>query len=246
MILCSSCSVTGGKDMDDAEMSIVDHLTELRTRIIISAASIIVFSIFGYIFSDQILSFLTRPVGSLVFISPAEAFFTHLKVAVFSGFFIALPIVLFQFWRFLLPALKKNEKKFMVILLPSSLFLFLIGAAFCLMVVVPIGIRFFMGFESPELAAMLSLSSYISFLISLVIPFGIIFELPLVISMLVRLRILTPDQISRFRKVVIVVIFVIGAILTPPDIFSQVMMALPLILLFEGSLIIARIIAPKD
>lgn len=232
--------------MEDKELTLVEHLTELRTRLLISIGAVLLFSIVGYVYAEETINFLARPVGDLVFLSPAEAFFTHLKVAVLSGFMLALPLIFYQFWRFLLPALKQNEKKFLVILIPSSLVLFVFGVSFCLYVVVPIGIRFFMGFATEELIPMISLNEYVSFLTRLVIPFGLVFELPLVMGLLVRLRIITPQQIARARKYILVIIFIVGAILTPPDIISQILMALPLILLFEGSLIISRLIAPKD
>lgn len=233
-------------NVDDQELSLVEHLTELRNRLLISLGAVILLSIIGYIYSEQTIQFLARPIGDLVFLSPAEAFFTYLKVAVLSGFMLALPLILFQFWRFLLPALKRNEKRFLVILLPSSFILFILGVAFCLYVVLPIGIRFFMGFATDELVPMISLNQYVSFLTRLIIPFGIVFEMPLIMGLLVRLRIISVHKIAGARKYILVLIFVIGAILTPPDIISQILMALPLIVLFEGSLIISRIIAPKD
>lgn len=232
--------------LEDKELTLVEHLTELRYRLLVSVGAVLLFSIVGFIYAEETINFLARPVGDLVFLSPAEAFFTHLKVAVLSGFMLALPFLLFQFWRFLLPALKQHEKKFLIILIPSSLILFLLGFSFCLYVVLPIGIRFFMGFATEGLLPMISLNSYISFLTRLIIPFGLVFEMPLIMGLLVRLRIITPEQIIRARKFIIVIIFVIGALLTPPDIISQILMALPLLLLFEGSLIISRIIAPKD
>lgn len=232
--------------MEDKELTLVEHLTELRTRLLISVGAVLLFSIVGFIFAEETINFLARPVGDLVFLSPAEAFFTHLKVAVLSGFMLALPLILYQFWRFLLPALKKNEKIFLVTLIPSSFILFILGVAFCLYVVLPIGIRFFMGFATEELVPMISLNMYVSFLTRLIIPFGLVFEMPLVMGLLVRLRIITPQQISQARKYILVIIFIVGALLTPPDMISQILMALPLVLLFEGSLIISRIIAPKD
>ncbi len=226
----------------EQEMSLVEHLTELRSRLLKSIAVILIFSIGAYVFSERLLSYLTVPVGDLVFLSPAEAFLTHIKVSVIFGILISLPIVFYQFWKFVLPALKKNEKKFFYILLPVSLLLFYAGILFCFFVVLPLGIRFLLDFGGPELEPMISLGYYISFLLALLLPFGLIFELPLVLNLMVKLRILSVERIVSVRKYVIVLIFLVGAILTPPDIITQILLALPLIILFEASILIAKLI----
>lgn len=226
----------------EQEMSLVEHLTELRSRLLKSIAVILIFSIGAYVFSERLLSYLTVPVGDLVFLSPAEAFLTHIKVSVIFGILISLPIVFYQFWKFVLPALKKNEKKFFYILLPVSLLLFYAGIVFCFFVVLPLGIRFLLDFGGPELEPMISLGYYISFLLALLLPFGLIFELPLVLNLMVKLRILSVERIVSVRKYVIVLIFLVGAILTPPDIITQILLALPLIILFEASILIAKLI----
>ena len=226
----------------EQEMSLVEHLTELRSRLLKSIAVILIFSIGAYVFSERLLSYLTVPVGDLVFLSPAEAFLTHIKVSVIFGILISLPIVFYQFWKFVLPALKKNEKKFFYILLPVSLLLFYAGILFCFFVVLPLGIRFLLDFGGPELEPMISLGYYISFLLALLLPFGLIFELPLVLNLMVKLRILSVERIVSVRKYVIVLIFLVGAILTPPDIITQILLAFPLIILFEASILIAKLI----
>ena len=226
----------------EQEMSLVEHLTELRSRLLKSIAVILIFSIGAYVFSERLLNYLTVPVGDLVFLSPAEAFLTHIKVSIIFGILISLPIVFYQFWKFVLPALKKNEKKFFYILLPVSLLLFYAGIVFCFFVVLPLGIRFLLDFGSPELEPMISLGYYISFLLALLLPFGLIFELPLVLNLMVKLRILSVERIVSVRKYVIVLIFLVGAILTPPDIITQILLAFPLIILFEASILIAKLI----
>ncbi|MCK8816092.1 twin-arginine translocase subunit TatC [Natroniella sulfidigena] len=229
--------------MSDTQMSLVEHLGELRKRLLIAIGAIIVLALGSYVYATEIIDFLIEPVGQeLVYLTPTEAFFTEIKVAVFTGFLIALPVVLYQAWSFVLPGLKHGEKKYIRILLPLSVIFFLIGVAFAQFIVIPLGVSFFLSFTSENLQAMFSLSNYISFVISLLIPFGLIFELPLLITLLVKLKLITHKFLTRNRKYVIVLIFLFGAILTPPDIVSQTMMALPLIVLYEGSILIAKII----
>ncbi|OCL27738.1 twin arginine-targeting protein translocase TatC [Orenia metallireducens] len=229
--------------MEDMQMSIIEHLAELRKRIVISIGGLIFFSILGYSFITDILKIFTKPVGKdLVYLVPTEAFFTQLKLSMFVGFLLALPIILYQIWRFVLPGLKKEEKRYLLVLVPLSYIFFLIGVAFAFFIVIPFGIKFFLGFSSDGLEAMFSLNKYISFIIKILIPFGIIFELPLLITLLVKLNLITSNFLKNKRRYVIVSIFVLSAILTPPDIISQAMMAVPLIFLYEFSIVVARII----
>jgi len=229
--------------MPNTEMSLVEHLTELRKRLLISIGALVVFSIGSYIFAEEIIAILTKPVGKeLVYLTPPEAFFTQIKVSFFTGFLIALPIIIYQFWKFVLPGLKHDEKKYLLILVPLSYIFFIGGASFGLFAVIPFGIKFFLGFTSSNLEAMFSLSKYISFIISILIPFGLVFELPLLITLLVKLNFISSEFLTSNRKYVIIIIFIFAAILTPPDIITQTMMALPLLLLYEGSVIVAKII----
>ncbi len=232
--------------MNDKQMTFIEHLTELRTRLLISIVSVLMFSIIGFVFANQIIRFLTQPLDNLVFLSPAEAFYTNIKVAVIGGFFLSLPIVLYQVWAFILSALKETEKRFLLIFLPCSWILFIVGTSFALFLVMPLALRFFIGFATPDVQPMISLNYYISFVLSLLIPFGLMFELPLVMALLVRLRLVHPRQIGKARRFIFLAIFVIGSLFTPPDVLSQMLLALPLLLLFEISLLISRIIAPKD
>ncbi|MFW6266014.1 MAG: twin-arginine translocase subunit TatC [Halanaerobiales bacterium] len=229
--------------MTEEKMSLVDHLIELRTRLITTIVLVIICAVGGYIFVDHIIDFLTAPVGKeLVFLSPTEAFISRIKVALFSGFLISLPVIFYQGWSYLLPALKDNEKKFLFIILPFSLIFFFGGLAFGFLVVIPFAVRFFLSFASEALIPMFSLHNYLSFVISVLIPFGIIFELPLIVSLLTKLNLISSSFLRKKRKIAIVLVFIFAAILTPPDIISQLLMAGPLILIYEGSILIARII----
>ncbi|MFW6309202.1 MAG: twin-arginine translocase subunit TatC [bacterium] len=229
--------------MREEKMSLIEHLAELRSRIIITIALIFLCTIGSYVFVDKIIAFLTAPAGrEMVFLSPTEAFLARIKVAIFTGILISLPVIFFQGWRFLLPALKNNEKKYFYIIFPLSLVFFFGGLVFGFMVVIPFAIRFFLSFASESLVPMFSLHNYLSFIISVLIPFGIIFELPLIVSVMTKLHLISSSFLRKQRKFAIILIFIIGAILTPPDIVSQMLMAGPLLLIYEGSIIIARII----
>ncbi|MGM0421110.1 MAG: twin-arginine translocase subunit TatC [Bacillota bacterium] len=227
---------------EETAMTLIDHLTELRKRIIISFVSIIIFSIIAYFFSEHLIGYLSQPVGDLVFLSPAEAFLTYIKVSILGGVIAALPIILFQFWKFILPALYQNEKKFFYIILPSSIIMFYLGVIFGFIIVMPLGMKFLLGFGNVDLEPLISLGFYFSFLLAFLLPFGLIFELPLVLNLLIKIGITSVDSLSSMRRYIIIIIFVIGAILTPPDVITQLMLALPLIILFEGSLLIAKLI----
>lgn len=228
--------------MDSLEMTLTEHLTELRSRLIKSILAIVIGALGSYFFADILIRYLTEPIDELVFIKPTEAFFTYIKVSLLAGLIIALPVVLYQFWSFILPALQDREKKYLNILLPVSVILFAVGIAFCFFIVLPLGMRFLLDFGSIDLEPMISISYYISFLTSLILPFGLIFQLPLVINLLVKWGLVKLQSLTAFRKYIIVIIFVVSAILTPPDIITQLFMAGPLIILYEGSILIAKLI----
>jgi len=226
----------------EVSMGLIEHLTELRRRLIISFGCIIFFSILAYFFSNELIYFFSRPVGELVFLSPAEAFLTYIKVSIIGGSIIALPVVFYQFWKFILPALYQNEKKFFYVILPSSIIMFYLGVVFGFVIVLPLGLRFLLGFSGDNLSQLISMRYYFSFMLTFLLPFGLIFELPLIINMLIKVGITSVSSLTKMRRYIIVIIFIFGAILTPPDVITQLLLALPLIILFEGSLLIARII----
>ena len=219
---------------DDGTMSLVEHLTELRSRIIKSLIAVVVGSCVGYFFIDEIMTELAEPVGKLYFMQPSEAFFTYLKMDIFVGFLIALPVIFYHVWKFFLPALTTSERAVLSIVVPLSVLLFFAGLAFSFFLVLPTAIKFFMSFGSEDLTAMFSWSRYFDFMLTFVLPFGFVFELPLVIIVLGKLGMLTSEFLGKYQRIVIFMSFVIGAIITPtPDIFTQSMIALPMILLYE-------------
>lgn len=231
---------------DDGSMSLVKHLEELRYRIIRCLLAVGLGSCVAYYFIQDIMHWLTLPVGKLYYMQPSEAFFTYLKVAVAAGFLLALPVVFYHVWRFFLPALTKGERKVLGIVVPASVILFFIGLAFSFFFVLPAAVKFFMGFGGEDLEAMFSVDRYFDFVITFVLPFGFVFELPLIITILGKLGLIGSPLLKKHQRTVIFLSFIIGAIITPtPDVFTQSMLALPMIALYEVGYLILRYIMKK-
>jgi len=228
------------------KMSLVDHLQEFRKRLMIALIAVVVGSVICYFYASELVHYITAPAGKLYYMSPGEAFFTYLRVSFFAGFLLALPVVLYQIWAFVAPALNNKERLTSLILIPSSVLLFLMGLAFSYILVLPAGIKFFMGFSTENLQPMLSLGQYLSFVISFLMPFGFIFELPLIILILVKFGLIGSDFLTARRKHVLVLSFLVGAVISPtPDVFSQTMIAVPIIVMYEISLVIVKYIWKK-
>ena len=226
---------------DDGSMTLIAHLTELRSRLIKSLIAVAVGSVVGYCFIGDIMHYLTLPAGKLYYMQPSEAFFTYIKVAIVAGFLLALPVVFYQAWRFFLPALTRKERLVLGLVVPISVLLFFAGLAFSFFLVLPAGIRFFMSFGNGELEALFSINRYFDFVISFVLPFGFVFELPLIITILGKIGILSSRFLGKYQRIVIFLSFILGAIITPtPDIFTQSMIALPMIILYEVGYLIVR------
>ncbi|WP_378956037.1 twin-arginine translocase subunit TatC [Pelosinus sp. sgz500959] len=233
-------------DVKDDKMSLIDHLQELRKRLITAIIAVVIGSTICYFYASDLVHFITAPAGKLYYMSPGEAFFTYLRVSFFSGFLLALPVVLYQVWAFIVPALSKKERLASFILVPASVLLFLIGLAFSYVWVLPAGIKFFMGFATEDLQPMLSLGQYLSFVISFLLPFGFIFELPLLIVVLAKFGIIGSEFLTAKRKHILVLSFVVGAIISPtPDVFSQTMVAVPIIVMYEISRLIVKYVLRK-
>ncbi len=231
-------------DNDDGTMSLLEHLDELRTRIIKSLLAIAFGSAVAYFFLDEITNYLTLPVGKLYYMRPGEAFFTYLKIDIAAGFLIALPIIFYHAWKFFLPALTRDERAVMGVLVPASVTLFFVGMAFSFFLILPVALKFFMGFgeESENLQSMFSFASYFEFVILFVLPFGFVFELPLVIIVLGKLGILTSEILGKYRRYVFFFAFVIGALVTSPDVITQIAVAIPVVLLYEVGYLVVKYI----
>jgi sec-independent protein translocase protein TatC len=239
----------------DDRMPFMQHLEELRKRLIASAIAIGVGFVISYAFKEQIFEVLMQPwikampkghEAKLIYTAPHEAFFTYMKVSLIAGTGLAVPVILFQVWRFIAPGLYENEKRYLVpIVFFSSLF-FLGGSLFGYFLVFPVGFQFFASFASDFITPMISTKEFLSFSIRLLLAFGFVFELPIFAFFLARLGLISAQFLRRQRKVAVVSIFIIAGLLTPgPDVFSQVLMAGPLLILYEMSVLICHMFGKK-
>lgn len=233
--------------MEDKQLTLVEHLSELRRRIIIIFLGIIGGSIISYQFVDNIVELLVKPAEKLEFIylSPPELFLAYLKIAIISGIVISSPISLMQIWLFIKPGLKPNERKYLRFGLWMGIVFFLIGVVFAYFTLVPITINFFTEISKNEIAPLFSFDSYLSFISSILLSSGLVFELPLLIILLTQLNLITANTLTKYRKYVILVIFIIAAIITPPDVISQALLGVPMVLLYEISIWIAKVIGKR-
>jgi sec-independent protein translocase protein TatC len=220
------------------------HLGELRKRLILCIATLFLFFIAVWPFSAYLLGPFQALLGDreLVFITPTEAFFVHVKVAFYTAAALSLPVLLYQGWAFLSPGLFKKEKKFLFRFVFASTIFFPLGAGFCFFLVLPYGLNFLLAFGGESLMPMLSIASVIGFCLNLMFVFGIVFQLPVLVVFLNLMEIVTVEQFTRFRPYLIVSSFLVSAIITPPDVFTQVVLSLPLIILYELSLILLKVI----
>lgn len=224
------------------------HIGELRQRMMYSVAVIGVLFAGMFAVSDMLLiPFADLMQGEkMVFISPTEAFFAHLKISFYAALGLSVPFLLHQTWTFVSPGLMKKEKLYALGFGVSSAIFFAGGASFCFFVVLPFGLSFLIGYGGELLTPMLTVSNVLGFSLTLMFIFGIVFQLPIVLIFLNMVGILYPGQLTQFRPYLIVISFVLSAIITPPDIFTQVVLSLPIILLYEMSIILIRFFGKKD
>jgi sec-independent protein translocase protein TatC len=240
--------------MDDQEkIPFTEHLEELRKRLIVCFIAVGIGFVLSYGFKEKLFQILTRPLISvmqpgdkLIFTGLPEAFFTYLKVAFLSGIILATPVIFYQFWMFVAPGLYDKEKQHLFPIIFLSTFFFVGGAFFGYFIVFPFGFKFFLGFASEIIRPLPSMREYLGFASKLLLAFGIVFELPLIITLLAKLGMVSVSFLKKNRKYAILLFFIGAAILTPPDVVTQIMMALPLILLYEISIIGARIFGKKN
>jgi len=227
--------------MTDKKFTFIEHLDELRSRLIKSVISIILASCIFYTFKDIVFHFIVKPVGRLIFIAPTEAFITNVKVALLGGLYLSSPFIFYQIWGFLSQGLERKERRYALIFGIFSFIFFMLGSFFGYSVIVPIGTKFLLGFGTSSLTPMITVDKYISFVGSLTFAFGVAFQLPLVILFLTKIKILSPESLSKNRKYAILIIFIVAAIFTPPDVVTQCMMAIPLIALYELSVFLSKL-----
>lgn len=219
------------------EMTFTEHLEELRNRLFKSLAALLLGLVASYCLIDSIVAFVTAPAGKLYYMRPAEAFFIYLKVGIVSGALLASPLIFYQLWAFIMPAFSMKQRLRLSGLAALSVLLLVGGLSFAYNFVLPLGWAFFTGFGAQNIQSMISMENYIDFILVVLLPFGVIFELPLLLTIGACCGLITSFALKKYRRYVIFISFLVAAILTPPDVVSQVMLALPLLLMYELSII---------
>jgi len=233
------------EQIEGKKLTIIEHLEELRTKLVISVIALIVATGFSLIFTGKFLEFLLVPSGGIkpVFLKPTEMFITYFKVALIGGAALAMPVIVYQLVRFVVPGLKPSEKKYLYFMVPATTILFVLGLAFAYWVLLPFALRYLLTFGGDIATAMISIGEYISFVTTLMLWMGVAFELPIVIVFLAKLRVVTYKQLRGYWKYALVGAFLVAAIITPtPDPFNQTLVAVPLYLLYEVGVLFARIV----
>jgi len=242
------------------QATFTEHLSELRSRLVKSIIYIFVFFVFCYIFAENIYAFLVDPYAQavkndlnnrrLIFTALHETFITYLKVAFFAAFFISSPIILIQIWKFVAPGLYKNEKRALLPYLIATPLLFLLGGMLVYYLVMPLAIKFFLTFETSQVGSLpieleAKVNEYLSLIMRLIFAFGISFQLPVLLSLLARVGFIDSKYLKKRRKYVIVIIFAVAAVLTPPDPITQIGLGIPLLILYELSILSVKFIEKK-
>ncbi|GAB4367523.1 MAG: twin-arginine translocase subunit TatC [Kiloniellaceae bacterium] len=249
---------------DDKKMPLLDHLIELRQRLLYSVIALLVVFILSFAVAEHIFNYLAQPLADvmlehgvaehqrrLIFTALTEVFFTYVKVAFFAAAFICFPVFLTQFWLFVAPGLYKHEKSALLPFLVATPFLFFLGGALVYYIIFPMAATFFIGFEVPATETSLPIqlepkvNEYLSLLMQLIFAFGLCFQLPVVMTLLARVGLATSKGMAAKRKYAIVGVFIVAAIFTPPDPLSQLSLAVPIVILYEISIIMARMVERK-
>ena len=247
--------------MSNKEIGFISHLTELRQRLIHSLIFLMVLFVLCYIFSDHIYGFLVEPYANavkddtverrLIFTALQETFLTYLKVSFFAAFFVTSPFILIQVWKFIAPGLYQNEKSAIMPYLIITPILFLLGGMLVYYLIMPLAIKFFLSFESTGINTGLPIqleakvNEYLSLIMRLIFAFGISFQLPVLLSLLARVGFIDSEYLKSRRKYVIVIIFAVAALLTPPDPITQIGLGIPLLILYELSILSVKLIEKK-
>ncbi|MCC6597748.1 MAG: twin-arginine translocase subunit TatC [Alphaproteobacteria bacterium] len=241
--------------MTETAKPLIEHLTELRTRLLRVLVIMAIGTGICFFFVEDIYGILVRPLAQamgegdtqrLIYTGLTEAFFTYFKVAFFAGIFLTFPFLLFQIWKFIAPGLYQNEKRVFTPFLIATPLLFFMGAATVYFIVLPLAWPFFLSFQSTGAQTSLPIqlearvSEYLDLIMMLVFAFGLCFQLPVVLTLMAKAGLITADHLVKFRKYAIVLVFIVAAVLTPPDVLSQIILAVPLLGLYELSILLIR------
>lgn len=223
----------------EKSMTFIDHLNELRRRLLVIAIAILAATIVSFIYAEPILEVLTKGI-SLIYIRPAEAMMAHFRIAFTAGVMLASPVIFYQFIAFLLPALRGREKRLVLVAVFMMFLLFSAGVCFAWFVVFPFALNFFAGFANERLLPYYTVSEYVSFATGFLLGFGLVFQMPLLFWVLGGLGVVSSRFLRKSRKYALIIILILSAIITPPDVISQVLMAIPMLGLYElGAILVA-------
>ncbi len=237
-----------------SEMDLLSHLNELRSRLIRCIIYLFAGMLASYVFKERVLDIVIYPIlklnpgirENLVFISPAEGFLAFIRLSVYSGLLIVMPLVFYELWQFVKPGLYKRERNISFSFFMISLLLFYAGLMIAYLLVIPYGFNFLLGFAGDQMTPMISIREFVIFIFKVLILFGIIFETPLVLFIMSLFGIINSKMLSKFRRYIIILIFIAAAMLTPPDPVTQILLAIPLVILYEISIIVIKIGEKKN
>jgi sec-independent protein translocase protein TatC len=237
---------------DEKRMPFLDHLEEMRWRILKALAAVVLLAVGCLYFGEVLLNLLTSRLQrldnppKLVFLSPAGMLLVRMNVALVAGAILALPVIFYQAWAFIAPGLVEKERSYVLRIVGFSMLCFLAGGALAYEVVVPISLRFMVKMTAPGIDPFFDIRSYIGFVVRFIIAFGLVFEMPVISYFLTKIGLMTPRFLSKNRRYAIVLIFVVAAVLTPPDVLSQILMAIPLIALYEISIWVSKLAGRRE
>jgi sec-independent protein translocase protein TatC len=241
-VKCTYASVARMSERDK-ELSLVQHLKEFRDRLMVASIAVVVTTAISFLFATDIIRILLVPAGvdHLIALSPTENFTTYMRVALFTGIALSMPVILYEIYAYIDPALHPNERRFALTAGPFVLLLFVVGMLFCYYGLLPSSLKFLVNFGSPVIENQLRASEYLSFVTTFILGMGVVFEVPVLIFALVRVHVLNRAWLAKQRRYVVVIVLIIGAIITPtPDPFNQLLVSVPMYLLFELGLFLAR------
>lgn len=234
----------------ETKIPFTEHLVELRNRLIYVVSTVMALSAVGFVARGHLIRFLEEPLpeafSKMVFISPTEGFFVAMKVSIFAGIVFSFPVILYHVWAFISPGLKEKERKYTIPLVFLGTIFFLFGVSFAYYAILPIGLKFLLTFGAEYWTPNITVANYLSFCLKLMLAFGAVFEMPLLIAFACKVGLITTKQLVFYRKYAYLSFFVLGAMLTPPDVITQVFMAMPLIVLYEVGIFAGKVFEKKE
>ncbi|KPU46158.1 Sec-independent protein translocase protein TatC [Oxobacter pfennigii] len=233
--------------MNDKKLTLVGHLAELRKRFVVIAIAIIALSSLSYYYIEFFVNELLK-IGSqleFIYLSPPELFMAYIKLSIVIGITLSMPVILMQVWLFVKPGLTGREKRYVLLSILGGFVFFALGVTFAYKAVLPVTIKFFMNITIDSIKPMISFENYIGFIGSILLAFGAVFEMPILSVALTKFGIINDAMLKKNRKIVILAIFIVAAIITPPDVISQLLLSGPMLLLFEASIVLSRIVGKE-